>query len=80
MGAMASPPSFARLEQAASHIIHLIRNTRGLEHTRLAVIGDLAVRKYLPKYEHTKVSSSMTPSPSTEHSAQSLTLDFRAST
>ncbi|KAH6880711.1 hypothetical protein B0T10DRAFT_519053 [Thelonectria olida] len=66
MGAMAPPPSFAHLEQAASHIVHLIRNTRGLEHTRLAVIGDLAVRKYLPKYEQAKsidfiVSKSSSP-------------------
>lgn len=59
---MVSPPSFAALEQAASHIVHLIRNTRGLENTKLAVIGDLAVHKYLPNYVEAKVSTRCHPS------------------
>ncbi|CAM1505996.1 Fc.00g116330.m01.CDS01 [Cosmosporella sp. VM-42] len=41
--------NFTQLEQAAFHILHLIRNTNGLQNTRLAIIGDLAVRKYLPQ-------------------------------
>ncbi|KAM0340727.1 hypothetical protein ACHAPU_010317 [Fusarium lateritium] len=39
--------SFAQLEQAALHIIRLIADIPGLENTRLAIIGDLAVTKYL---------------------------------
>ncbi|KAK7422845.1 hypothetical protein QQX98_001412 [Neonectria punicea] len=53
--APASPLSFVQLEQAALHVLHLIRNTRGLENTRLAVMGDLAVCKYLP--QHGRVAS-----------------------
>ncbi|KAI5457509.1 hypothetical protein BGZ63DRAFT_394887 [Mariannaea sp. PMI_226] len=49
---MAPSPTFAQLEQAASHVIQLIRHTRGLENTRLVVIGDLAVRKYLPQSDY----------------------------
>ncbi|KAF7560812.1 hypothetical protein G7046_g3349 [Stylonectria norvegica] len=48
MPASPSSPSFAQLEQAALHIVRLIKDTPGLENTRLAVIGDLAVCKYLP--------------------------------
>ncbi|KPM40281.1 hypothetical protein AK830_g6300 [Neonectria ditissima] len=47
----ALPLSFAQLEQAALHVLHLIRNTRGLENTRLAVMGDLAVCKYLAQQQ-----------------------------
>lgn len=48
--------SFAQLEQAALHILRLIRDTPGLANTRLAVVGDLAVCKYLPQYDHVAVS------------------------
>ncbi|GKU03884.1 unnamed protein product [Fusarium langsethiae] len=41
--------SFAQLEQAALHIIRLIADIPGLENTRLAIIGDLAVNKYLSR-------------------------------
>lgn len=47
----------AQVEQAAFHIIRLIRNTRGLENTRLAVIGDLAVCKHLPQYDIRRITS-----------------------
>lgn len=48
----------AQVEQAAFHIIRLIRNTRGLENTRLAVIGDLAVCKHLPQYDIRRITVS----------------------
>ena len=49
-------PGFAQLEQAALHILRLISDTPGLENTRLAVVGDLALRKYLPECRRTDVS------------------------
>ncbi|KAF7556196.1 hypothetical protein G7Z17_g1620 [Cylindrodendrum hubeiense] len=48
---MAQALTFAQLEEAVLHILHLIRNTRGLENTRLAIIGDLALCKHLPQYD-----------------------------
>ncbi|KAM5347226.1 hypothetical protein ACJ41O_010231 [Fusarium nematophilum] len=48
---MAPVLGFAQLEQAALHIVRLIADTPGLENTRLAVIGDLAIWKYLPKHD-----------------------------
>ncbi|KAF4966315.1 hypothetical protein FSARC_5987 [Fusarium sarcochroum] len=48
---MAPRLSFAQLEQAALHIIRLIADIPGLENTRLAIIGDLAVTKYLPRQD-----------------------------
>ncbi|CAI6099310.1 hypothetical protein V2G26_005721 [Clonostachys chloroleuca] len=53
--ASAPPPSFAQLEQAALHIVRLMSDTPGLENTKLAVTGDLAVCKYLP--QHGRVES-----------------------
>ncbi|KAG9256587.1 uncharacterized protein F5Z01DRAFT_478286 [Emericellopsis atlantica] len=47
------PPSFAQLEQAALHIIRLIRDTPGLENTKMAVVGDLALRHHLPECDRT---------------------------
>ncbi|KAL6917418.1 hypothetical protein ACHAPO_010139 [Fusarium lateritium] len=47
--------SFAQLEQAALHIIRLIADIPGLENTRLAIVGDLAVNKYLS--QQAKVTS-----------------------
>jgi hypothetical protein len=47
---MAPTPSFADLEQAALHVIRLIRDIPSLENTKLAVIGDLAVCRYLPRH------------------------------
>ncbi|KAH7304046.1 hypothetical protein B0I35DRAFT_363856 [Stachybotrys elegans] len=46
-----SAPTVSQMEQAALHVLRLIRDTPGLENTKLAVIGDLAVCKYLPKYD-----------------------------
>ncbi|KAF5256509.1 hypothetical protein FOXYS1_13012, partial [Fusarium oxysporum] len=46
---MAQRLSFAQLEQAALHIIRLIADIPGLDNTKLAVIGDLAVAKYLSR-------------------------------
>ncbi|KAI3327051.1 hypothetical protein HD806DRAFT_381593 [Xylariaceae sp. AK1471] len=40
-------PSVADLEQAAVSVIHLMKGAPGLANIRLALIGDLAVRKYL---------------------------------
>jgi hypothetical protein len=40
-------PSVADLEQAALAVIHLMKGVSGLANIRLALIGDLAVRKYL---------------------------------
>ncbi|KAI1335146.1 hypothetical protein F5Y15DRAFT_257887 [Xylariaceae sp. FL0016] len=62
-----APATFAKLEQAALHIIRLVSDTPGLENTRLAVIGDLAVCKYLKQYERPMsiefiVSKSSSPS------------------
>jgi hypothetical protein len=48
--------SFAQLEQAALHIIRLIADIPGLENTRLAIIGDLAVNKYLSRRDRVTVS------------------------
>lgn len=50
------PPSFAHVEQAALHILRLIRDTPGLENTKVAVVGDLALRHYLPDYNRVTVS------------------------
>ncbi|KAF4973929.1 hypothetical protein FZEAL_9115 [Fusarium zealandicum] len=47
---MAPLLTFAQLEQAALNIVRLIADTQGLEGTRLAIIGDLAVSKYLPSH------------------------------
>lgn len=49
------PPSFAHLEQAALHILRLIRDTPGLENTKVVVTGDLALRKYLSDYDRMTV-------------------------
>lgn len=46
---MAQRLSFAQLEQAALHIIRLIADIPGLDNTKLAIIGDLAVAKYLSR-------------------------------
>jgi hypothetical protein len=54
------PPSFAHLEQAALHIIRLIRDTPGLENTRTAVVGDLALRHHLPECDRTAVCAHST--------------------
>ncbi|KAH9906235.1 hypothetical protein F4778DRAFT_778627 [Xylariomycetidae sp. FL2044] len=43
--------TFDKLEQAALHIVQLVADTPGLGNTRLAVIGDLAVCKYLRQDE-----------------------------
>ncbi|KAI2639375.1 hypothetical protein GGS21DRAFT_427596 [Xylaria nigripes] len=40
-------PSVADLEQAAISIVHLMKGVPGLASVRLALIGDLAVQKYL---------------------------------
>jgi hypothetical protein len=40
-------PSVADLEQAALSVIHLMKGAPGLSNIRLALIGDLAVRKHL---------------------------------
>ncbi|KAI8950451.1 hypothetical protein F4801DRAFT_579457 [Xylaria longipes] len=40
-------PSIADLEQAALSVIHLMQGVAGLANIRLALIGDLAVKKYL---------------------------------
>lgn len=48
---MAQGLSFVQLEQAALHIIRLIADTPGLENTRLAITGDLAVTKYLSRQD-----------------------------
>ncbi|KAI1433242.1 hypothetical protein GGR50DRAFT_513018 [Xylaria sp. CBS 124048] len=40
-------PSAADLEQAAISVVHLMRGVPGLASVRLALIGDLAVQKYL---------------------------------
>ncbi|GAW15476.1 hypothetical protein ANO14919_048870 [Xylariales sp. No.14919] len=40
-------PSVADLEQAALSVLHLMRGVAGLTNMRLAVAGDLAVKKYL---------------------------------
>lgn len=58
----AHPPTFAQLEQAALHILRLISDAAGLENTRLAVTGDLAVCKYLPRFDQVKASSDPIPS------------------
>ncbi|KAF4446711.1 hypothetical protein F53441_9644 [Fusarium austroafricanum] len=47
---MAQRLSFAQLEQAALHIIRLIADIPGLENTKLAIIGDLPVTKYLSRH------------------------------
>ncbi|KAF4471616.1 hypothetical protein FALBO_1473 [Fusarium albosuccineum] len=52
---MAPLLSFAQLEQAALYIIRLVADIPGLENTRLAIIGDLAVAKYLP--DHVRAAS-----------------------
>ncbi|KAF5019749.1 hypothetical protein F66182_8234 [Fusarium sp. NRRL 66182] len=48
---MAPGLGFAQLEQAALYIIRLIADIPGLENTRLAIVGDLAVTKYLPRHD-----------------------------
>lgn len=40
-------PSVADLEQAALSVIHVIQGVTGFTNIRLALIGDLAVKKYL---------------------------------
>lgn len=40
-------PSIADLEQAALSVVHLMQNVAGLANIRIALIGDLAVKKYL---------------------------------
>ncbi|GAP87226.1 hypothetical protein SAMD00023353_2300290 [Rosellinia necatrix] len=40
-------PSIADLEQAALSVVHLIQGVAGLANIRIALIGDLAVKKYL---------------------------------
>ncbi|KAI0862812.1 hypothetical protein F4860DRAFT_98199 [Xylaria cubensis] len=40
-------PSIADLEQAALSVIHLMQGVAGLANIRIALIGDLAVKKYL---------------------------------
>ncbi|UPK91584.1 hypothetical protein LCI18_002519 [Fusarium solani-melongenae] len=47
---MAPLLTFAQLEQAALYVVRLIADIPGLENTRLAIIGDLAVTKYLPNH------------------------------
>ncbi|KAH7140172.1 hypothetical protein B0J13DRAFT_446762 [Dactylonectria estremocensis] len=54
---MAPALTVAQLEQATFHIIHLIRNTRGIENTQLAVIGDLALCKHIPQSDPRRVRS-----------------------
>ncbi|KAI0097988.1 hypothetical protein GGR51DRAFT_452163 [Nemania sp. FL0031] len=44
---MAARLSVADLEQAASAVVHLMQGVAGLANVRLALIGDLAVKKYL---------------------------------
>lgn len=53
---MVPPPSFAQLEKAALAIVSLISDTPGLGSTRLAVTGDLAVCKYLSRFDQITVS------------------------
>ncbi|KAI9150122.1 hypothetical protein HJFPF1_09877 [Paramyrothecium foliicola] len=53
MGPRPQTPGFAQFEQAALHILRLISDTPGLENTKLAVVGDLALRKYVPECERT---------------------------
>ena len=57
--------SFAQLEQAALHIIRLIADIPGLENTRLAIIGDLAVNKYLSRRDRVTVCPPNCPKLST---------------
>lgn len=59
--------SFAQLEQAALHIIRLIADIPGLENTRLAIIGDLAVNKYLSGRGRVAVSPLILPRPTPKH-------------
>ncbi|TGJ82818.1 hypothetical protein E0Z10_g5940 [Xylaria hypoxylon] len=40
-------PSIADLEQAALSVVHLMQGVAGLTNMRLALVGDLAVKKYL---------------------------------
>jgi hypothetical protein len=40
-------PSLGDLEQAALSVVRLMQGVEGLANIRLAVIGDLAVKKYL---------------------------------
>lgn len=58
---MVPPPSFAQLEKAASAIVELIKSTPGLGNTRLAVLGDLAVCKYLSRFDQISVSTLLSP-------------------
>ncbi|KEY74906.1 hypothetical protein S7711_01264 [Stachybotrys chartarum IBT 7711] len=51
----APSPTVGQLEQAALHILRLICDVAHLENTTVAIIGDLAVCKYLPN--HSFISS-----------------------
>lgn len=58
---MAPLLTFAQLEQAALYVVRLIADTPGLENTRLAIIGDLAVTKYLPNHGRPAVRCHVSP-------------------
>lgn len=47
IGMVMARPSVADLEHAALSVIHLMKGVPGLTNIQLALIGDLAVRKYL---------------------------------
>jgi len=44
--------TLAEMEKAASCMIQVIKDTPDLRTTKLAISGDMAIRKYLPEYGH----------------------------
>lgn len=56
--AMAATTTMAEMEKAACCMIQVIKDTPDLRTTKLALSGDMAIRKYLPEYgqQHAGVS------------------------
>lgn len=44
--------TLAEMEKAACCMIQVIKDTPDLRTTKLAISGDMAIRKYLPEYGH----------------------------
>lgn len=48
----AAMSTLAEMEKAACCMIQVIKDTPDLRTTKLAISGDMAIRKYLPEYGH----------------------------
>ncbi|KAI1744606.1 hypothetical protein F4680DRAFT_231454 [Xylaria scruposa] len=65
-------PSLADLEHAALSVIHLIQGVAGLADIEIALIGDLAVMKYLEQSDSCKSIEFITTSASASHVKKTL--------